>query len=239
MQNIDSDEIAKRYNGISQIWDPDDRWHYYTHGKIKKFLSGFLKDADKQCKILNAGSGGYFYGFEDRYVTHIDIAEERIKHLPNSIVGDIQNIPANANEFDIVICVGSVLNYCDPFKAIPELSRVLKPKGKLILEFENSNSLEFIGKRAFNKRVAFERTFYKNKAEDIWFYSDRLVQDLLKQNSLRLIKSDKWHILSPLVYRLSGNHILPPFVYSLDKYIRPLTFNLIGGNTALLAEKES
>ena len=78
----------------------------------------------------------------------MDIIEEYISKFDNYIVRFIEKIPLNDNTIDIIICVGSILNYVDSFKAIKEFNRVLTLNG-LLLEFEHSNSAGFLFTRNY------------------------------------------------------------------------------------------
>lgn len=55
------------------------------------------------------------------------------------------DLPFAENSIDNILCVGSVLNYCDAIAAISEFNRVLKYNGHLILEYESSWGFEYIG----------------------------------------------------------------------------------------------
>ena len=47
------------------------------------------------------------------------------------------DLPFAENSIDNILCVGSVLNYCDAIAAISEFNRVFKYNGHLILEYES------------------------------------------------------------------------------------------------------
>ena len=89
--------------------------------------------------VLNAGCGKTTYK-TCATIIYMDIIEEYISSFENHIVGSIEKIPLQDSSVDCVICVGSVINYADIQKAMSEFSRILKPNGILILEFERSNS---------------------------------------------------------------------------------------------------
>ncbi len=96
------------------------------------------------------------------------------------MIGSIEKIPLADNVFDFIICVGSVLNYCDPMKVMEEFRRVLKNTGYLILEFESSRTFELILKHDYNKSAVFVETFYKGGTEKIWYFSEDYIKQLGK-----------------------------------------------------------
>lgn len=237
---IDPAEVAKRFNSLPNIWNKTDKWHWYTYERIRRFIQKYsLMHPTNNYRILNAGSGGNSYGINEKYITHVDIATTKINHLPKYLVSNIESINFVDKSFDEVICVGSVINYCDPFKAINELSRVLKRKGVLILEFENSYTFELLGKDNFNRSATFIKSFYNHKVEEIWYYSERMINILLLENGLKINKRERFHIISPLIYRLTKNeNISSRFCYT-DRLFRSIPFvNKFSSNVILWAVKE-
>jgi ubiquinone/menaquinone biosynthesis C-methylase UbiE len=232
-------EISDQYNNLSQIWQESDKWHCVTHKMIQQFIQ---KETNKinlsQAKILNAGSAGNNYCLSDQNVIHIDLAEKKLKNCKNAIVGSIENIPNYNNSFDIIVCVGSVINYCDPVKVLQEFSRTLKPGGTLILEFENSHTLELILKTGFNKKAVLTDTFYNHKSERIWYFSETFIKEILSEMHFKITSIKRCHILSPLIYRFIKNESLSSFFSKFDPLSRIIPgLNKFSSNTILIAHK--
>ncbi len=133
-------------------------------------------------KVLDIGCGignyleeliqkGYTVTGVDVSINMLQISKDRLKkylsHPPLSLA-DIEKLPFNNNEFDIILCVG-VLEYLKTDdKAIAEISRVLKPAGKIFLSLPNIMSIKnfldpyyffsrgskFISRKIFRKNVA-------------------------------------------------------------------------------------
>ena len=138
-------QITEFYSNLKEVWPNNDKWHIYTHTAISDFVKRHIEKIKgfEKLKILNCGSGGMTYGLTcDMY--HMDIVENKICHFPHWKVASAEEIPFLDEEFDIVICVGTVINYCDAASVIKELARVLKKGGILYLEFEASGSVEYI-----------------------------------------------------------------------------------------------
>lgn len=221
MEGINLNDVAKKYNEIPVIWDERDKWHNKTKKMINDFITRSLKSIHNYngLKILNAGSGGNNYGLPESTLTHIDIAAEKIKGLNNSIQANIENMPIKEEMYDLIICVGSVINYCDPLKVIQEFKRVIKPGGKIILEFENSHTLELIFKKEFNKKVVLVNTFYNQRPETVWYFSEKFIKEIITENKFEIAKIERCHILSPLVYWLTKKETFSAFFSKMDFFL--------------------
>jgi len=222
------------------IWNENDKWHLWTKKMINDFIDRSLKKIEnvKDSKILNAGSAGYSYGLSESNILHIDIAGDRIKHLSNSLIADIQNIPISNKQFDIIICVGSVLNYCDPIQVINEFDRLINQNGHIILEFENSHTLELLGKKSFNKKATIVNTFYNGLPEKIWFFSESYIKELAELSGFKIIQLKRCHIISPLIYRVFKHERFSAAFGHLDKLFSFIPgINKFSSNTIFLLHK--
>jgi SAM-dependent methyltransferase len=224
MNEIKPADVATKYNAIEVIWNESDKWHLRQKRMISDFISESLASIPnhQHLKTLNAGSAGYSYNLNEENILHIDIAQNKISHLPNSLVADIQNLPLDALQFskpfDLIICVGSVINYCDPISVFIEFNKIISKNGYMILEFENSFTLELIGKSTFNQRAVLIDTFYNGKPEKIWFFSERYVRELAVLNGYKILAVKRAHILSPLIYRLFKKESFAASFGALDKF---------------------
>lgn len=124
-------------------------------GKIRDAVEQSIVQKNTQGLVLDAGCGtGRFSielakkGFD---VIGIDSSKEMLRltllkknenYINNLQVinGDLQTLPFKDNSFDTLTCV-RVLFHMPFYKdAIKEFVRVLKPSGKIILEFDNGNA---------------------------------------------------------------------------------------------------
>jgi SAM-dependent methyltransferase len=237
---IDPRSIAEKYNSIKQIWDPNDKWHTITHNIIKKFISENLKaETDSHPQILNAGSAGNDYGICTNKMYHVDLAKNHLSNNPRSTLGNIESLPFRKNTFDLIICVGSVLNYCDPIRVMSEFNRVLNNSGLIIIEFENSCTFELIGKSNFNKGLTLVDTFYNGAKERIWYFSETYINNLVTMFKFRIFAKKRFHILSPLIFRIYPNETFASKFVVFDKILRffPL-LNKFSSNIIILAQKD-
>ena len=198
--NIDIEKTRKFYEEMDSVWPENDNWHKYSKVTIEKHLSE-LK-FNEEMLVLNAGSGGNDYGFQNE-MYHVDITENKIDKFSKFYVASVDNLPFENNFFDIVICVGSVINYTEAFKTLSELTRVLKINGTLVIEFESSWGLEHSNTSCFMKDSSIVTLKYNNQDHKQWLYSPNYIKALLNVNNLRIQKHSKWHYLSGLNYRIT------------------------------------
>ena len=199
---IDPAEVADYYNAVKSVWPDNEPWYQHTIKEIDSFIRRHPFNINDV--ILNAGCGDSKYQIHG-FVYNVDIAEEKIKNKSNSMVSSIEQLPFDSHFFDGIVCVGSVINYCDPLKAISELSRVLRPHGKLIIEFESSASYEYFGTHIFSKDVELVFPTYQGHPHKIWVYSPDYIKMILNQFGFRVIKECYFHILSTLSYYFYRN----------------------------------
>lgn len=98
---------------------------YVFRDKIKEFLD----EQSPQGEILDIGSARWNYPkehFHKGKVTTLDIEP------PADVIGDVVNLPFKENTFDFVICLETLEHVKNPFRAMDEIYRVLKPSGKFI-----------------------------------------------------------------------------------------------------------
>lgn len=230
--------IREFYSNQKEVWPKDEQWHIYTHTTISDFVKQHIeKKGREKWKILNCGSGGMTYGLScDMY--HMDIVENKICHFPNWKVASAEEIPFLDEEFDLVICVGTVINYCDAESVIRELCRVLKKGGYLYLEFESSGSVEYIFSSAYFKKKGLVKSKYFGKEHIFWVYSFPYIKTLLKKKKMQITEVTYMHILSTFVYRLIPWENLAGRFSVWDKYLQNRPVRRHAANIILEARKE-
>lgn len=201
-KQINEKEVADFYNKVEEIWPSNELWYKHTKKQIEKFVRKYAFENNNY--VLNAGSGGYDYHLNVQ-MHHVDIAAEKIKHLPLYTIASIEKLPFAADTFDGVLCVGSVINYCDAIAAIAELSRVLKPGGKLLLEYENSYAYEYKNKSCYKANAQMIETIYQGNKQQQWVYSHHYINTILKKHGLKIISTHRFHIFSALMLYFGKN----------------------------------
>jgi SAM-dependent methyltransferase len=162
----------------------------------------------KNCEgknVLNLGSGGNDYGMPVRNHFHLDIAEARLPRHGCAVVASAELIPFKPTFFDLVVCVGSVLNYCDVVGTCREIARVLKPGGELLLEFESSQSGEFLWRHEFGRAAVVANLMYQDQPESIWLYSPAYVTNVLDSVGLPVYREEGFHTITSLAYRAKAD----------------------------------
>lgn len=207
-------------------WPENDRWSIHTRATIRTFVRDFVASCaalGPNTRTLNVGSHGNSYGVDIGDHVHVDIAESSLGAVRLACVADAEALPFPDSTFELTLCVGSVVNYCSAARAIGELSRVLKPGGYLLLEFETSESPEFAGTEDFGKDVAVVHTFYNGSSERIYVYSRAYVEGSLAARGINVIKSKRFHLLSPLVYRVTRHERFASLFGVLDRVVSRIT----------------
>jgi SAM-dependent methyltransferase len=233
------DSVTKTYRDKKEIWPKTDRWHLATKAKIDTAIDRHIAPAvNNITKIINLGSGGNSYGLEGSFHLHVDIVEDKLLQTNNYIVGSIEDLLIDDDQFDIGICVGSVINYCDAIRALTTASRLLRSGALFALEFEQTENIEFAFTPAFCKRVAFVETFYDHQPEKIWVYSVEFIRRLLTQTGFQILHQECFHILSSVIYRLTSNEDFSSTFAEADSLLNRLPFvRKFGSNSILICQK--
>jgi len=230
-------ETAKQNYERSSPWPEHDPWHTQTHTIIKKQVEMWLsKYSSKGMQILNAGSGGSEYQTQGDLI-HMDIVERYVSQFKYHIVGSIENIPLPDTSVDGIICVGSVINYTDAQQSIAEFSRILKAGGFLILEYERSDSAEFLWTPK-HRNYLFSQTYhYNGQRHLLWMYSERHMRQMLSNYQLTIQKQRRFHSLSSLLYRIGLSEKDAARFAVLDWMLQPVS-GPIAHNQIFLAFKD-
>jgi len=115
--------------------------HYldYFHRDIEKEVEKFAKSLPEDSLVLDAGAGEGKYRryFKHCKVVGIDncVGDSSWDYSSLDVVGDIHSLPFKNNCFDAIVCIVVFEHLSNPFKAMKELSRVLKEGGKLFAVF--------------------------------------------------------------------------------------------------------
>ena len=220
MDRIEPTRVKNFYDTHEQMWEIND-WYKYSQKTIISYIQKLNYPSDK--RILNAGSGGNSYGIVNKMI-HLDISPNKLKNISNAVVSNIEEAILSSESFDSIICVGSVINYCNSYKVLENFSRWLIYGGELILEFENSGSFEYIFSKHFNKSISIVTTHYIEDEHKIYIYSLDYIVNLLKSNNFKIDDIVGFHIVSSFLLKLGfSENIASKFIF-LDKFLGKLNF---------------
>lgn len=241
---MDSNDIKKVENTAkenykeSEPWPDDDIWHSYTYKILQKHIQDYINEFQLKNTqvVLNAGCGKTTYK-TCATIIHMDIIEEYINLFENYLVGSIEKIPLQDCSVDCVICVGSVINYVDIQKAMSEFSRILKPNGILILEYERSNSAEFLFTKKYAKTVFMQTYQYNNQTHYLWMYDEKFVLQLAEFYKFCCIKKYRFHSISSLLFRFGLSEKKAAKCSKFDNWSQPFSY-FFAHNEILIFEKD-
>jgi SAM-dependent methyltransferase len=238
---LDPEAVRRRFRSVQGYKDID-QWHRFTADRIRRevrLLWERLQITDDSV-VLNAGAGNNDLGVCPPKTIHLDVSASGIELLPNGIVGNVESLPLKQHAVDLILCVGSVINYCDAAAAISEFSRVLRPGHYLILEFDSSLSAELLRQPAFGRSAVTAETFYRNRPEVIWVYTPRYIRNLLAAAGLRILRRRAIHIVSPWALLLTNSARLATHLGHLDLILRHVPFvSRWASNHLLFCQKDA
>jgi SAM-dependent methyltransferase len=233
---VDMEETASFYNSVSDVWPADDMWHQYSRCIIESFVRKHQAKLDGN--ILNAGSGGNTYKLTNEKIFHLDIADNLIKQFPLYTVASVEKIPFSSEYFDNVICVGSVINYCDAIKSLSEIARVLKRNGYFILEYESSHGYEHRFSPAYMQTVHILDAKYFNQTLKQWVFSPKYIKAILRNLNFHIMKIQKFHIASGLKFSKIQDENISAKYTKYDKLLSLVPpFSLHANNEIYLCKK--
>ena len=233
----DMSEITYMNYSNSTPWPDKDIWHDHTYKAIVSIVEQWLqKYTNSEMVLLNAGSGGTEYKTNAK-VIHLDIVEKYISQFDNYLVGSVENIELPDASLDGIICVGSVINYADAQRTIAEFSRLLKPNGFLILEFERSNSAEFLATRNHGKTLFSKDYHYNGQTHKLWLYNEHHIRETLKFYNLKVYQHKRIHTLSSLLNRFGIPEEKAAHFSRFDSMLQILSYPF-AHNVLLLGAKE-
>jgi len=235
-------EVERFYHDLSCIYAKDDRWHAGSKRWIERFVSTHLGQysAPNRGQIVNLGSGGQSYGLSEEDTIHVDLLPKHFRSSQRVLLADIHHLPLPHDSQDVCLCVGSVLNHCDAALVIENIRNVLRPGGKLVLEFETSFSLDLLLSAAFRRPAAPVRCFYQKQHVVLWAFSESYICDLLGHAGFRRLDRESLYHIPPLIYLLFRNSNFAAHFQFLDRFVAKLPImRRFASNVIYLCQKTS
>jgi SAM-dependent methyltransferase len=170
---------------------------------ISSFIADIVQERQPSTS-LDAGCGRWRYSSAP-YAVLVDLILASFRPGDRAVVADLLELPFRDGQFDMVVCVGSVINYLDPESCINELSRLLPPGGSLVLEYERAGSGYPRASRRDVRRAKPEQVIYRGVTHNITRHYDAYIEALLEYASLQIRRRVSYHTLSRLVAWLTRN----------------------------------
>lgn len=152
---------------------------------MKPFVSGRVLDVGCGDGTLSDGISKLAQVTEvtgiDISNTAIEIAKSKYPHVTYR-VGEVTNLPFASDAFDIVTAIEVVEHIYDTERMFQELSRVLKPNGRIIITTTDFNRL----KKITIGLLFWDRYFYPTNPH-IRFYSKKTLIELLHKFGFEVV----------------------------------------------------
>lgn len=144
---------ARLFDAMAESYEELEPWYAHLYTALHALLLAELAPAARASRALDAGCGT---GFQTAhlaalgYETHgIDLSAGLLarahRRLPGARLarGRLEALPYADASFDVAACCGSTLSFVEaPARALAEIGRVLRPRGRLLLECEHRWSLD-------------------------------------------------------------------------------------------------
>ena len=173
----------------------------------------------KKSRVLEIGSGHGFFleimktnGFD---IIGYDISKEKRKYskkITDVPVYDIninEKIPAD-NKFDIVVLFHTLEHITDPITLLKNIKKLLKPKGKILIEVPNSDDFHL-------KLNKFYKEFYWERAHIHYFNPNKLKYVIHKSGfkNIRIVGVQRYGIENFFHWKLTNKPQMENPSYSL------------------------
>lgn len=242
---MDSPEVAieiktrakAAYDATDVIWPESDSWSTHTRDFIRTVLGKNIPVPKRL--VLNAGCGGNDYGilrFSD--CVNLDISSQQCSQSNWPLVGDVEALPFPDECFDLIICVGAVINYCEPYNAIPELIRVLKKDAILYLDFETTTTAETLFSPHWGKRVSVIERPFADRMDKTYLFSLYHIKSIVKSSNCDMQATWRYHTATAIWRRIFPLSRLPQPILAIDKYVSVVPgLNMLASNIIFSCRK--
>jgi len=143
-------------------------------------------------------------------------------------------LPLKSESVGAAICVGSVVNHCEPARVIGELVRVVTRGGPIALEFDSSDGLHHLRTGLRGTPVAIVQTFYNGSAINLSEYSVEHVVGIAERAGVRMYARESFHILSAAALAFGLAPPLAALMATLDPIARLCPKLRLAGSNVML-----
>jgi SAM-dependent methyltransferase len=184
----------------------EDEWHTYAGRRTRAIIHRCVSLSRATSRLLlNAGAGVYELKLKSWEEFSVDLFSAPLRTHRRAVCANIEELPFNSAQFGAVVCVGEVLGYCDPARAIAEFSRVLAPGGVLVCDFGNSRSFRYWLSANYGRAAAMVKDMYNDTIEYIWVYDPKYIRSVAASLGLPIKHVFGTHSWSGLSRRLGAS----------------------------------
>ena len=148
--------VAELFDAMAPTYDELEPWYEHLYDVLHTILRDTIGRAPTAtARALDAGCGT---GFQSALLAElgwqtygVDVSAGLLavaqRRQPGSslALGSVEALPYPDARFDAIVCCGSTLSFVDdPARAVAELSRVLRPGGRVLLDCEHRPSLDIV-----------------------------------------------------------------------------------------------
>jgi len=195
----------ERFNRWSENYDRCFLQHLVFRNSHDMFLREINPNPRVNMNVLDVGCGtGEFIfrlaGYSDNLrLNGLDFSSDMIKTAKakssedriNFKVGDAENLPYEDESFDVITCSNSFHHYPNQKKAVSEMHRVLKKRGRLMIVDGSKETL--LGKFIFG-------IFVENWEEKVYHMLAREIRELFHKTGFRSVMQRGFNRLIPLLF---------------------------------------
>jgi MPBQ/MSBQ methyltransferase len=148
-------DVARLFDAMAESYEQLEPWYEELYARLHAIVKHELvpPSDDRRPRALDAGCGTGFQaevlealGYEshgvDLSASLLSVARKH-RSLSRLSLASVESLPYPDRCFDAVTCCGSTLSLVDrPERALAEMSRVLRPGGRLLLECEQKWTLD-------------------------------------------------------------------------------------------------
>lgn len=194
------EELSKRYD-VTAI--SEDTWHEYSGERTAQIITRYLSELHAPSKLLlNAGAGVYELSLPDWEEVSLDLFPGPLRNRRYAVCASVEALPFQEHIFGAIVCVGEVLAYCDPARAIAEFARVLAPSGLLICDFGNSRSFRYWFRSQYGRAADMVTDSYNEAPERIWIYDPQYLLSIINSSGFSVHARFGTHTWSSLARRV-------------------------------------
>ncbi|MEW6160206.1 MAG: methyltransferase domain-containing protein [Verrucomicrobiota bacterium] len=164
------------------------------------------------------------FGVEPWCEVAVDLFTSPLSGFRTAVCTTVECLPFAARTFGAIICVGEVLAYCDPSRAIQEFARVAVPGGTLICDFPSSRGIRFWFKNPFGRAADMITDQYNGSPEQIWVYDPNYISSLLESAGFGIHARFGTHTCSALARKCGASLVISLRLERLFSEIKFLSY---------------